>query len=279
MSRVRPASRAPLPSGATRPLLAPVLAALSLAAALPTAAVHAQGAPVPPWERRSAPTFALGAAGVYASPRGSGPTRVADGAGFEAQGMLGVGALALGVGYQRTVQPVRAAGVDATYDGVFVEPRVAVAPFRNFNPYLAGRVSFLRQRVPGTTRNEATRANTTALGGGIGTLVSLAPNVQLDLAALYQHVAAGDAATGEARAPLRAGGGNGALLRAGVVLGFDRWGALSGRPDRTGRPIVRRGQLPPAIRASVATVFMLRAVPRAAAGMASRERAIVSRSR
>lgn len=211
------------PPGAVPALATLAAACVTVGAALPTAA-GAQGAPVPPWERRSAPTFALGAAGVYASPRGSGAGRVADGAGFEAQGMLGVGPLALGVGYQRTVQPVRGAGVDATADGAFVEPRLAIAPFRNFNPYLAGRVSFLRQRVPGTARNDETRTTATALGGGLGLLVALAPNVQLDLAALYQYVPENDEATGGARAPLRVGGGSGALLRAGVVLGFGEWG-------------------------------------------------------
>lgn len=202
--------------------LARTLRPHALVVALPLAAGAAEAAaqerPVAPWERRGRPTFAIGAGGLYASSHGSGDARVGDGYGFDVHGSVGVSAFALGVGFQRTVQPVAALDADATRQGVYVEPRVAVAPYGSFTPYLAGRVGFLQERIPGVGGAATTRERRTSLGGGAGLLVSLAPSVQLDLAGLYQHVERGGTTTG-ART-----GGDGALVRAGVVLGFDRWG-------------------------------------------------------
>lgn len=175
-----------------------------------------------PWERRSPVHFAVGAGGLYQSGRGTSSARVADGGGFDAFGALGVSAFSLGVGYQRSEHRLPGAG-RAVYDGVFVEPRVAVAPLRNFTPYVAGRAAFLRQRVPASAQSLADRRALTALGAGVGTLVWLAPSVQLDLAAMYTDVRGGG--RGAAGPGVFVGGtGSGAVLRAGLVLGLDNWG-------------------------------------------------------
>jgi hypothetical protein len=191
---------------------------LALAATLPNV-VRAQvspgdpgsgAAPVPPWERRSPVALSVGGGGLYQGARGSAPGRVPGGGGFDAFGGVAVGALALNVGYQQSRHALT--GATATYGGVFVEPRVSVAPFRNFNPYVAARVSFLRVSAPADGRGRST-----ALGGGVGTLVAVAPGVHLDLTALYTNL-------GGAGAVSRSTSGvNGATLRAGLVLGLDRW--------------------------------------------------------
>jgi hypothetical protein len=210
-----------------RPLVA---AALLAAGALPARAQFrtprrspADTVPPAPWERRSPVRFALGAGGLYQSARGSSAARVADGGGFDAFGALSVSAFALGVGYQRAEQRLPGTGSGrAVYDGVFVEPRVSVAPARSFSPYVAGRVAFLRQRVPASSAYAADRRSLTALGAGIGTLVWLAPSVQLDLAGMYTDVRSGRDADASGR--FTGGTGGGATLRAGLVLGLDSWG-------------------------------------------------------
>ena len=200
--------------------LAPALLALAPALA------HAQSdRPVAPWERRSAPTLALGGAGLYAGAR-EGGGRLNDGGGFDVHASVGVSALSLGVGYQRSTQGLPGTGTRATLDGIFVEPRVAIAPYGNFTPYVAGRIGFLRQDVPASTAWRASRERVTQLGGGAGVLVSIAPNVSLDLGALYTHVQDRDRGAHDLALPARFEGGTGgaALLRAGLVIGFDRWG-------------------------------------------------------
>lgn len=183
--------------------------------------------PVPPWERRSPVSLSLGAGGLYSGARAGGGARLNDGAGFDVHGAIGVSALSLGVGYQRTTQGLPNTGTRATIDGIFVEPRLAVAPYGSFTPYLAGRVGFLRRDVPASARWEASRDNFTQLGAGAGLLVSVAPSVHLDLGALYTWVRdrdADDVTTQPVPGPFVGGTGGAALLRAGMVVGFDRWG-------------------------------------------------------
>lgn len=178
--------------------------------------------PPAPWERRSPVRFALGGAGLFQSGRGGTGPAVGDGGGFDAFAALQVSALSVGVGYQRTEHRLRASGPGrALYHGVFVEPRVSVAPFRNFTPYVAGRAAFLRQRVPATGQFAADNRSFTALGAGVGTLVWLAPSVQLDLAGMFVDARGGRSASLDARTT---GPGRGALFRAGLVVGLDRWG-------------------------------------------------------
>ena len=193
------------------------IALVAAAAAAPLAA-HAQRN-VPPWERRTAPSFSVEGGGVYASMRGAGVERLEDGFGFEAQGRLGVSALSIGVGYQRSTH--RIAGLEAlsgttdpaVLSGVFVEPRVALMlGGTNFTPYLSGRVTRL------TLRQEQAGIDTdgTDVAGGGGLLVWLAPAAQLNLSALYSALRldeSGLAPGGRAR-------GNAVTLRAGVTLGF-----------------------------------------------------------
>jgi opacity protein-like surface antigen len=203
---MRPAPSSRLPHAA---LLATAALAALAASATPA---HAQRH-TPPWERRATPTFAVGGAGVYAGPRGSDATRVQDGYGFDVHAAVGVSAFALAGGYQRSIQSLRDTDTDVTLQGPYVEPRIALAAGGSFTPYLTGRVAFLRQSVRGdaVTVSGSTR---TAVGGGLGMLVTLGPAVHLDLAAQYTRF--------DVSADTRQN--DGALLRAGLVFGFDRWG-------------------------------------------------------
>jgi opacity protein-like surface antigen len=112
-----------------------------------------------------------------------------------------------------------------TEHGVYVEPRFSVAPFRNFTPYLSGRLGFIRRSAPAGAQYSAESASLVGYGAGVGTLVWVAPGVQLDVSAMYSRLS-GDAGAGAPGAPRPFAGGTGgaAMLRAGLVLGFDRWG-------------------------------------------------------
>ena len=211
-------------------------AALALAALLPNAvrpvAAHAQvvpgdtgtsAAPVSPWERRARARFGVGGAALYQSGRAVEPA----GAGFDAFGSVAVSAFSLGAGYQRFAHRVSgSAGGAATYQGLFVEPRVALASFRGFTPYVAGRIGFLSHEVPARSNASgvpaaASRDQVTTVGAGFGALVPVASGVHVDLGAMYTGVQGGAAPAGVAvlGAVRRA-----VTLRAGVTLGFDRWG-------------------------------------------------------
>jgi hypothetical protein len=186
------------------------------AVAVPSAAAQRS---VPPWERRTAPTFSVEASGLYGSMRGGEVDRLNDGFGFEAQGRLGVSAVSLGVGYQRSTHAIEnfeslgGPTNDAVVSGVFVEPRVALElGGTNFTPYLSGRGA----RLSLTQSQADVDVNGTEVGGGGGLLVWLAPAARLNLSALYSAVrfdASGLSAGARAT-------GNAVTLRAGVTLGF-----------------------------------------------------------
>lgn len=217
-----------------RPRLA--AAALALTAVVPNAvrpaAVRAQvapgdtgtsAAPVPPWERRVPARFGVGGAALYQSGRAVEPA----GAGFDAFGSVAVSAFSLGVGYQRSAHRVSgSAGGAATYQGLFVEPRLALVSFRGFTPYVAGRVGFLAHEVPARSNASGAPAaassdRVTTLGAGVGALVPVAPGVHLDLTGMYAGVQGGAAPAGVAAlGALR----RAVTLRAGITLGFGRWG-------------------------------------------------------
>ena len=198
-----------LPRPSARPVC-PLAALLLLAAAVPAA--HAQHH-TPPWERRASATFAVGGAGLYTGVRDSDVGRVRDGYGFDVHAAVGVSAFALAGGYQRSVQSLRDTDTELTLQGPYVEPRIALAGGGNFTPYLTGRVAFLRQRAEGDVVT-VSRSTRTSVGGGLGMLVTLGPAVHLDLAAQYTRF--------DVRQDTRRG--DGALVRAGMVFGFDRWG-------------------------------------------------------
>jgi hypothetical protein len=212
------------PSSPVRPLpfprarrVASVALVAGAAAAAPLAA-HAQRN-VPPWERRTAPTLSVEGGGVYASMRGGDVERLNDGFGFEAQGRVGVSALSIGVGYQRSTHGI--AGLQAlggpteraVLSGVFVEPRVALElGGTNFTPYLSGRVA--RLSLSQSQANIDTDGTEVAGGGGL--LVWLAPAAQLNLSALYSGLRFDESGL----APGGRATGNAVTLRAGVTIGF-----------------------------------------------------------
>jgi hypothetical protein len=210
--------RLPRPRATVR--VRPLAAAALLTLATPLAA-GAQGRLEQPWERRSRPTLSLEGGGIYCAIGSGGDGALGDGFGFDAQANVGIAAFSLGVGYQRATQRIEGFSERAVYDGIYLEPRLALPlGYGNFTPYLAGRLGRARVATPDGVGGGGTG---TWLGGGGGVLVSVAPGVQLNLAGMWSHVDLSSRTSVEDGTNLD-GGGSGVLLRAGLVLGFDRWG-------------------------------------------------------
>lgn len=196
---------------------------LSLAAALllVSSVAGAQDRSWPPQLRRDRAQLALEASGALSQLRGDAVGSATDGTGFDVLASVGVSVLSLGGGYQRAWH--RVGGDDATVQGVFFEPRLAL-PFaaRNFTPFVFGRAARLERTVTTSTGESVARG--TGLGAGVGTYVWLAPNVQLNTTVGWHDLRFGDdGATGTSPIAGRTSGSHW-TVRAGLTLGFDRWG-------------------------------------------------------
>jgi hypothetical protein len=212
----------PMPSllrRALRPRVA-LLAALA-ATVIAGSAAEAQRRTWPPQMRRDRAQFALEASGSLSQLRGDAIGSATDGTGFDVLASVGVSVLSLGGGYQWSTH--RVAGTDATVDGVFFEPRLAL-PFaaRNFTPFVFGRAARLERTVESSAGDVSARG--TGLGAGVGTYVWLAPNVQLNTSVGWHELRFSDDGA-LAGSPIvgRTSGGQW-TVRAGLTLGFDRWG-------------------------------------------------------
>src|SRR5438105_6241798 len=166
------------------------LAALTMLASLGAPAAQPQSHPAQPWERRSSAFVALGADGVFSSVRArASDPRIGDGYGFDVHGTLGVSALGIGVGYQRTEHELTGTSDEATYSGFYVEPRVMLdLGAGNFTPYVAGRVGRAAVSMPPALASTASRLTGTEYGVGGGVQVWLVPSLALDLGAMWSRI-------------------------------------------------------------------------------------------
>jgi opacity protein-like surface antigen len=198
------------------PRLSLLLAALVVLA--PASHAAAQSRHVEPWQRRNAPFFALGGDAVYSSVRArASDPRIGDGYGFDVHATLGVSALALAGGYQRTEHDLSGTTSHATYSTVYAEPRVLLdLGAGNFTPYLAGRIGRTRVSSPSSLSADSRRLTGTTYAAGGGVQVWLVRSVALDLGAMWSRLDFGNVRT-SARDVVR-NGEDGLLLKAGVRL-------------------------------------------------------------
>jgi hypothetical protein len=212
----------PRPRLAARRWPAGRLALSTLALSLLVAdAASAQDRSWPPQYRRDRAQFALEAAGQLSQLNGNAVASATEGSGFDVMASLGVSVLSLGAGYQRSSH--RLGTGDATVDGFFFEPRLALPlAARNFTPFVYGRVARLERSVPGEIGTLETRG--TGLGAGLGTYIWLAPNIQLNTTVGWSEVRFGDPGVTAGFPVAGRTTGNSWTVRAGVTLGFDRWG-------------------------------------------------------
>lgn len=204
----------------TNHLLNSALAVALVAGTVLPAVAAAQDRTWPPQYRRDRAQFALEGAGSLASLRGNPIGNATDGGGFDVMASVGVSVLSLGAGYQRSQH--RLGSNDAVVQGFFFEPRLALPlAARNFTPFVFGRVSRLERSLDNTVGRTSTG---TGLGGGLGTYVWIAPNVQLNTSVGWTDLRFG-ASDDVSVSPI--GGrstGSSWGVRAGLTLGFDRWG-------------------------------------------------------
>jgi opacity protein-like surface antigen len=199
-----------------RLLILAALAGVALAA-LPARPAAAQSHPLQPWERRSSPFLSVGADAVFSSIRARAvDSRIGDGVGFDAHASVGVSALSIGAGYQRTTHSLTGTTEHATYSGYYVEPRVALdLGAGNFTPYLAGRVGRTRVSVPPGLAGTTTALTGTTYAAGGGLAVWLTHNASLDLGALWSRL---DLARSRSARDVLRNGEDGVTLRAGLRL-------------------------------------------------------------
>jgi opacity protein-like surface antigen len=170
-----------------------------------------------PWERRSGPTLSLGGSAVFSSVgANSRDARIGDGVGYDVNAGVGVSALTLGVGYQRTEHDFAGVTPKAVYSTTYLEPRVTLdLGAGNFTPYLSARVGRTRLRLPDVPSTAAGTFNATSYGAGGGVHVWLARSVALDLGALWSRL---DYARGGSPSEVYENGENGVTFRAGLRL-------------------------------------------------------------
>jgi len=170
-----------------------------------------------PWERRSAPSLSIGGGGVFSTVGSNArDARIGDGVGFDANAAIGVSALMITGGYQRTEHDFAGVSPKATYSTLYVEPRVLLdLGAGNFTPYLAGRVGRTRLRLPDVPATSAGSFNSTSWGAGGGVHVWLARSVALDLGALWSRL---DYARGASPSEVLENGENGVTFRVGLRL-------------------------------------------------------------
>ena len=194
--------------------------AIAMFVAVPLEAQHRRSDP--PQLRRERPSLALDVGGLFSSQSGDALGPVGDGSGFDIMASVGSGMFSLGGGYQRQAHR-HIDGGDAIVSGAFIEPRLALPlAVGNFTPYVFGRGARLTRRASGTLEPTI---NGTAIGGGLGTLFWLAPNVQLNTSVLWQDLRF-DRGSGLDSPVIHSGRAEGSQwgVRAGVTIGFDSWG-------------------------------------------------------
>ncbi len=177
-----------------------------------------------PQLRRERPMLALEASGLFSSVRGDALGSAGDGTGFDVMASIGSGMFALGGGYQRSTHARVGSRDNAIVDGFFIEPRLALpVATGNFTPFVFGRAARLTRELEAGT--DEPRVKGTAIGGGLGTYFWLAENVQLSTAVLWQDLRF-DRATGPSLPLLQPARDDGSqwAIRAGLSVGFDRWG-------------------------------------------------------
>lgn len=168
-------------------------------------------------QHRQTAEFSIEGNANYQALRGNVFSDLNDGRGAEAQFTLGLSNLALSAGYQRSWHDVYGANRQATLSGFYVEPRLALPlAASNFTPYIYGRGGVLqRSEIVG---GEDRTSNVTQMGGGVGSMIYLANNVQLNLSGGYQFLRAGSRIADETRAS-----GGAFVVRAGIALGSSGW--------------------------------------------------------
>ncbi len=180
---------------------------------------------------QSAHRWSLQASGLYVGVYGDAYEGLSNGAGFEAQVRYTPSAFSLGIGVQSSLHDVTVAGFQTvSLAGAFIEPRYVLdIGSDRAAPYVAARVSYLRQQADVTELGEtfALTADGTQLNGGGGVLVRLSPRLNLDIGATYgaitfEDVVITNSSGATVTVPGSSGSGRNLVLRLGVSIGLGK---------------------------------------------------------
>ena len=133
------------------------------------------------------------------------------------------GDLSIGGGFQFSSHSGRfnATNSKVKLTGIFLEPRYAIrTSSRTLRPYLAGRIAFLKQAL--TYSTVAVTARATAIGGGGGFAVRLAPKLNFDLGAAITTAGFGEYQANGTGTGEDAGSGSSFVIKAGLTIGLGK---------------------------------------------------------
>jgi len=204
-------------------------------ALLLTGAILYSAAVTAPMAAQSAQRLSIQASGLHVSAFGEAYEGLKSAPGAELQLRFTPGVWSFGVGAQASSHSFD----DATFGnekvllaGFFFEPRRVIdIGSSRVAPYLAARVSVLRQSLDFVTNNGVSNFDVTAeasgtqLNGGGGMLVRLSPRINLDLGATFGLIRFGDVqveipGVGNTAIDGSSGTGQNLVVRVGLAIGL-----------------------------------------------------------
>ena len=143
--------------------------------------------------------------------------------GFGAEGQIRYtpSALSFGGGVQWTTHDWTDTGKDSHLRllGVFIEPRYVLPASDRIGPYLSARLALTRLKLTIANEEVGTATGRTLNGGG-GVLVSVSPNIALDVGATFGYTNFGDLKSNGSPTGLKTGKGTNLIARIGLAIGI-----------------------------------------------------------
>lgn len=143
------------------------------------------------------------------------------GYGMEGQIRYTPAAFSLGGGIQWTTHnwTESSEGSSLRLLGVFLEPRYVLPATDRIGPYLSARLALTKLRLKIADEEIGTATGQTVNGGG-GILVSVSPNIALDLGATFGYTNFGDLENNGSPTGLKTGKGTNLIARIGLAIGL-----------------------------------------------------------
>ena len=141
------------------------------------------------------------------------------GIGFEAQARRTFPKWSLGAGVQYSMHS--SGPDDLSLTGFFVEPRFVIPVTGPLNPYLAGRLAFLRGSLDAGALEGSGSSSGLAIGAGAGVIYGLTRRVNLDVGGAMLHQSLGNITLDDpSQTELEFPSFFGYVLKAGFSIGF-----------------------------------------------------------
>ncbi len=143
------------------------------------------------------------------------------GIGAEAQIRYTPSALSFGGGVQWTTHGWTESNEDSRLRlfGVFLEPRYVLPATERIGPYLSARLALTKLRLKIADEEIGTASGQTINGGG-GILISVSPNIAVDLGATFGYTNFGDLENHGSPTGLKTGKGTNLIARVGLAIGL-----------------------------------------------------------